>query len=222
MSQSRSHFASIRRYRRAAIIFRPIRKLRMKAFLVVLLAGLLAACNSADHPGKPGATARHPAAAQAPKASSQIVNGDFEQTAGDGSIPGWDQLQHAGPKSYEMRIDPDGAYQGHGSFHMTRTHEQIYGSLVQSLDLSAYAGKTVQLSAMLKTRDVGPKGWMLYLSASQPGKTQFSPPMTGTNDWQPQSVNLTLPSDAHHITAGVFLKDAGDGWMDNVELKVID
>lgn len=195
----------------------------MKAPVILLLAGLLAACNSSQDSGKPRAAAPHPATAgQAPKTSTQIVNGDFEQTAADGSVPGWNQLQHAGPKSYEMRIDSEGAYQGHGSFHMTRTKEQVYGSLVQNLDLSAYAGKTVQLSAMLKTRDVGSKGWMLYLSASLPGKTQFSPPMTGTSDWQPQSVTLALPTDAHHITAGVFLKDAGDGWMDNVELKVID
>lgn len=194
----------------------------MKVFPVLLCTGLLAACNSSGSSAKAGTAAHRAVAAQPSRAGSQIVNGDFEQTAGNGSIPGWNQLQHAGPKSYEMRIDPDGAYQGHGSFHMTRTQEQVYGSLVQNLDLSAYAGKTVELSAMLKTKDVGPKGWMLYLSASLPGKTQFSQPMTGTNDWQAQSVKLTLPADAHHITAGVFLKDAGDAWMDNVELKVLD
>jgi hypothetical protein len=193
----------------------------MKAFPVLLCAAALVACNSpADSGKRAAAPAGRPAASA--KGTSQIVNGDFEQTAGNGSIPGWDQLQHAGPKSYEMRVDAEGAYQGHGSFHMTRTHEQIYGSLVQSLDLSKYAGKTVQLSAMFKTRDVGPKGWMLYLSANLPGKVQFSQPMSGTNDWQAQSVQLTLPADAHRVTAGAFLKDAGDAWMDNVELKVLD
>lgn len=195
----------------------------MKAFPVLLCAAMLAACNSSADSGKPAAAAaRRPVAPASSKSASQIVNGDFEQTAGNGSIPGWDQLQHAGPKSYEMRIDAEGPYQGHGSFHITRTHEQIYGSLVQSLDLSKYAGKTVQLSAMFKTRDVGPKGWMLYLSANAPGKTQFSQPMSGTNDWQPQSVTLALPADARRVTVGAFLKDAGDAWMDNVELKVID
>lgn len=191
----------------------------MKGIPVLLCAAALCACSNSADPGKP---AGRPVAAASAKGASRIVNGDFEQTAENGGIPGWDQLQHAGPKSYEMRVDAEGAYQGHGSFHMTRTHEQFYGSLVQSLDLSQYAGKTVQLSAMSKTRDVGPKGWMLYLSANQPGKAQFSQPMSGTSDWQPQSVRLTLPADAHHVTAGVFLKDAGDGWIDNVELKVLD
>jgi hypothetical protein len=130
--------------------------------------------------------------------------------------------QHAGPRSYEMRVDPADPYAGHASFHMTRTQPQVYGSLTQSLDAAAFAGKTVELSAMLKTHGVGPRGWGLFVSADVPGAMERSPGLTGDNGWTKETVRLNVPGNARNVTVGVSLRDAGDGWMDNVELKVVD
>jgi len=196
---------------------------RMKILFALIAAGLLLGCNNNPTDAGEKASARSrpkPAASARPATPTQIVNGDFEQTAGDGSIPGWSQTQHAGPKSYDMRIDPEGAYQGKGSFHMTRTREQVYGALTQDLDLSAYAGKTVELSAMLKTRGVGPGGWMIMLNA--PGLAKNSAQMTGDTDWQRQSISARLPANARHVVVGATLNDAGEGWMDDLQLKVVD
>jgi hypothetical protein len=199
----------------------------MKRLFVLGAACLLTACdNGASDSAKPrigatpgvaGSRPHPPSVAGAPG----IVNGDFEQTAADGSIPGWLQTQHAGEKSYEMRIDAEGAYQGH-SFHMIRTHAQVYGTLTQNVDVSAYAGKTVELSAMLKSRGVGPDGWKLLVNGNLAGTLEYSPGVTGTTDWQRQSVKLKLPAGARRLTAGVTLLDAGEGWADNIELKVLD
>ena len=201
----------------------------MKRLLILGILCLLSGCNdtSADsatpaigavpRPGAAGSPA-----ATAPAGAAQVVNGDFEQTASDGSIPGWDQVQHAGEKSYEMRIDADGAYAGHGSFHMIRTKPQVYGSLTQNLDLRAYAGKTLELSAMLKSHDVGPDGWKLMVNGNLAGTLQYSPGLTGSTDWQRQSVTLKLPPNARRVTIGVTLLDAGEGWADNIEAKVLD
>lgn len=201
----------------------------MKLPSVLGVLCLLAACNNnAGDSAKPktailsGTPSRPASPAARPIAVAHIVNGDFEQTATDGSIPGWDQVQHAGEKSYDMRIDADGAYQGRGSFHMTRTHPQVYGSLTQNIDVSAYAGKTVELSGMLKSRDVGPEGWKLFMNGNMQGTLEYSPAVTGTSDWQRQSVKLKLPAGARRLTAGVTLLDAGEGWADNIELKVVD
>jgi hypothetical protein len=157
-------------------------------------------------------------------ASGQVIpiaNSDFEQGKGD-DIPGWSQLQHAGPKSYDFRIDTDGAYQGHGSFHITRTKPQVYGTLSQTINVSHYAGHTLELSAMLKSRDAGAPGWKLMLNGNQADTLEYSPGLTGTNDWQRQTVKLKLPPNARDLTLGVTLLDAGEGWMDNAELKVVD
>jgi len=187
----------------------------MKVLIALICVAALAACNhNSTDAGKTDASA----AGQ----TIPISNGDFEQTAAGGTIPGWNELQHAGEKSYEMRIESDGAFNGHGSFHMTRTHEQVYGSLSQDVNVSRFAGKTVELSAMLKSRDVGKKGWRLMLNGNAPGSLKYSPALTGTTDWQRQSVSLRLAPQVRTLTLGATLLDAGEGWLDDVELKVID
>lgn len=196
----------------------------MKRFSI-LAAFLLAACGHSAPEANLGLAPRSgtlpggvPAAAHGPSAT--VVNGDFEQTASDGGIPGWATAQHAGPVSYAMRIDPEGAYAGHGSFHMTRTLPQVYGTLTQNLDARPYAGKTVELSAMLKTRGVGPRGWKLL--ASLPGTVAYSTGMTGDTAWARESLRLSVPTTARQLTIGVILLDAGDGWMDDVTVKTVD
>ncbi len=194
--------------------------------LSILTAVLLAACSNGG-PTTPTAgmvPVVAPVQAVTPRdvPGSVLVNPDFEQTAGDGSIPGWVMSQHAGPVSYAMRIDPVDAYAGHGSFHMTRTQPQIFGSLIQSLDARPYAGKTVELSAMLKSRGVGAGGWKLFINANVPGTLNYSRGLTGDRPWQNESVRLNVPAGARQLTVGVTLLDAGDGWMDDVELKTVD
>ena len=176
-----------------------------------MIAAMLAACGK--HSESPG-----PAAA-APGNITTLVNGDFEQVAADGSIPGWVMLQHAGPPSYETVIESQGAYAGHGSLRMTRTQEQVYGTLSQDVAITGTAGETFELSAMVKTKDVGPEGWKLMISGDR--VHELSPPATGDTDWHPVSVRVTLPALTNSLTVGVTLLDKGSGWVDQVQLKAI-
>ncbi len=147
-----------------------------------------------------------------------VVNGGFEQASSDGSIPGWTTEQHAGPVSYEMVVDDQGTYADHGSFRMTRSHDEVYGALTQDIVVDK-AGGVVELSAMLRSRDVGPKGWGLMISI--PRLREFSPKLTGTSDWQRVTVRATLPPGTSSVTIGVILLDGGSGWMDDVQVKAI-
>jgi hypothetical protein len=191
---------------------------RMK-YLTIFAAVLLAACGSSKPPAETATKPKSVPQASGPGAA--LVNPDFEQFGGDG-IPGWLSVQHAGPPSYSMSVDVDGAYAGRGSFHMRRTQPQVYGSLEQTLDARPYAGKTVELSAMLKAQGVGAGGWKLYVNAQMPGAMAYSNGLTGNADWQRDAVQLRIPANALQLTVGVTLLDAGDGWMDNVKLKVVN
>jgi hypothetical protein len=197
-----------------------MREEAMKLFSI-LAALLLAACGQSgqqDHAATPT-----PAKPSAPQTSgAALVNADFEQSGTDDDVPGWYKTQHAGPPSYRMRIDPVDVFAGHGSFHMTRTEPQVYGSLTQTVDARPYAGKTIELSAMVKSRGVGPDGWKLFVDADLPNTLAYSPGLTGDNAWKSESVRLKIPAIAQRMIVGVTLLDAGDGWMDNVELKVVD
>jgi hypothetical protein len=186
----------------------------MRYFILITAIAFLAACGS----GKNSASAGDTAAASGQ--ALVVVNGDFEQAAHDHNVPGWSITQHAGPASYTSGIDSDGAFKGYGSFRITRTHEQVYGSIVQDVAVAKFAGKTIELSAMMKSENVGPRGWKLFVNA--PGKQVYSQGLTGTIAWKREAVKLELPANARTITIGASLLDGGTGWLDEVELRVLD
>ncbi|HZP64804.1 MAG TPA: hypothetical protein VFB32_00720, partial [Rudaea sp.] len=124
----------------------------MRTVLAAAMVCVLAGCGGGSAGGAAGA-----AAGGAPAKPLTVVNGDFEQGGDESGIPGWNQGQHAGPKSYEMAVDHDAPYAGSGSFRITRTREQFYGTISQNVDLDGKGGD-LELAAMIKTKDVGPQG----------------------------------------------------------------
>ena len=138
-------------------------------------------------------------------------------------IPGWTLTHHAGVGGYKASLDQNDPAQGKTSLRFERVAPQVYGDMMMRLDLSKYAGKTIELSAMLKCADVGPKGWKLFINANQPGTLAYSPGIKETTAWQKQSVRLKLPAQgAGDVTVGVTLEDAGTGWADDVHLQIVD
>jgi len=188
----------------------------MKFHLVVAAALMLAGCNG----DKSGAAVN--SAAPAPAGAIQVSNSGLEQAAADGTIPGWTPMMHADPSSFRIAIDAEGAHQGHASLHITRVRNEPYGMIAQDINAAAYTGKTLELSAMSKTREVGAKGWKLLLNGNAPGALIYSAALTGTQDWQRQSVRLKLSPLVKKLTIGAILLDAGEGWLDDVELKAVD
>jgi hypothetical protein len=115
-------------------------------------------------------------------------------------------------------VDDQGTYAGHGSFRMTRTHAEVYGALTQDIAVDK-AGGVFELSAMLRSKDVGPEGWGLMILI--PRLREFSPKLVGTNDWQRVTVRAKVQHGTTSVTIGVILLDGGSGWMDDVQLRAI-
>ena len=194
---------------------------RMNHHLIMLcVAVVLSGCGH-EKPAPSGATT--PPSKTVINKVPTVANADFEQAGdGTGEIPGWHFLQHAGAKSYDTAIDSKVVFAGHGSFWVKRTLPQVYGSLVQDLALAGLVGKTVELSAMLKSDDVGPDGWKLFINGYSPNGLEYSPGLTGTHDWQHDTVRLKITPFMQRLTIGITLLDAGSGWADNVEFHVVD
>jgi len=184
----------------------------------VLFAATLALAGCA---GDKSAPAAKPAAATSDKAV-KVTNSGFEQVGDEGAIPGWTPMMHADPTSFRIGVDTETAHQGHASLHIARMRDEPYGMVAQDIDAAAYVGKTLELSAMSKTREVGANGWELLINGNSPGTLIYSEPLTGTHDWQRQSVRLKLTPLVKTVTVGAILLDAGEGWLDDVDLKVVD
>jgi hypothetical protein len=171
----------------------------------------LAACANPDS-GAGGATRAI--------ASVPVSNAGFEEPGAPDRIPGWTLTQHAGVSAYEMTQDATAPFAGSASFRMRRTQPQVYGLISQEVLIDPHAGKTLELSAMARTKDVGPLGWVLYIDV--PGSRETATPLTGTTDWQPVRVRLKVPAAVHKVSIGAMLLDGGTGWLDDVKLSVVE
>ena len=174
----------------------------------VVLAVVLTACAVA--------AAKGPAAR---RTTLPVVNGGFEQAADAATVPGWIIAQHAGVQAYEMRIDPATAAEGKASFRVRRLGNQVYGSVTQVVAAPVSAGKTLELSARIKTADVGPGGWMLFIDGAGQRESKNA---VGTGDWHLVKVRLKLPAAVRDVTIGALLLDRGTAWLDDVRLQVVD
>jgi len=178
----------------------------VRIFLVIAAAVLMCACGLQGSGGS----------------SIALVNGDFEQPAGEGGIPGWQYSHHAGVDAYKVSLDTDSPAQGKASAKMTRSQPQIYGSLDQLVSVKGAAGKTVRVTAKMKSDSVGPKGWVLFMSGRGLKGNIYSTPVTGSTPWKDVSIEAKMPADADKLNIGVTLLDGGTGWIDDVKVSVVD
>jgi hypothetical protein len=184
----------------------------VRIFLIAAAAVLMCACG---HPtdGVGSTAAGRPLA---------LVNGDFEQPGNGGAIPGWMYVHHAGVDAYTVSLDTDSPAQGKASVKMTRSQPQIYGTLSQLISVKGLDGKTVRVTAKMKSDGVGEKGWVIFMSARGLPANVYSTPMTGTTAWKQVSIEAKMPVGVTQLNLGASLLDAGTGWFDDVKVSVVD
>lgn len=156
----------------------------------------------------------------------KLLNPSFEEPAVGPRAPGWGPSQHTGPtRDYEWSVVTDAASEGKSSYRIHRLRPQAFGLINQVVVVEAHAGKTLELSAMLKTEDVGPEGWLLVVNIESRNailEQVRSDPATGKHDFKCYKVRFKLPANAYELKIGVMLLDAGTGWVDDVKLRVVD
>lgn len=156
----------------------------------------------------------------------KLVNPGFEEPAVGARAPGWSPSQHYGPeRDFEWLVDATVASEGKASYRIRRLSPQVFGLINQAVAVSAFAGKTLEFSAMLRTDEVGPQGWLLVVNIESRNailEQVRSAPAIGKHDFQRHSVRFKLPVDAFELKLGAMLLDAGIGWVDEVKLRVLD
>lgn len=192
---------------------------RYLPYLCLLVAVALVACSD-----------REAATAQPKSAQIVLENPSFETPAADHGIPGWNLSQHAGDPAYDMTVDTSVVAVGKQSFCITQTAPEAYGMIEQHVAAPPeLIGKTMRLTAKLKTSDVGAEGWSLLLllaDGSDYVLTGYaSHPVVGSTDWQIVEVIGKVPPNTTRFTVGARLADSGNGgsaWLDDVQLRVME
>jgi hypothetical protein len=144
--------------------------------------------------------------------------------AGDGVPPGW----MLGGQGYEAGLDGVTKHGGRaGAFLRSKGRGAgEFGTLMQMIDAAAYRGSRVRLSGFSKSVDV--TGWAgFWLRVDGPTSVlafdnMQARPIKGTADWKRDDVVLDIPPEARALAFGVLLAGAGQLWVDDLQLEVVD
>lgn len=206
----------------------------MRLYPIVLLAlAAVAPGASADAPARTPPPLVPPERAARPLASVPIANAGFESTAPgrQGAPESWVAIQHAGPLSYVFTVDNEAPRSGERSLRIDNVGPEPFGSVYQVLPAASLRGKTLRLSAWLKTRDAKGNrfgsGVGLKLQTMRGGYIVDHAHMRmdsvgGTTDWARYEVHLKVAGTADQIEAGVTLYGPGTAWLDDVALDVVE
>lgn len=177
----------------------------------------------AQSDGKPAAAADAPKAVK--RSDIQLVNPDFEDAMQGTEIPGWPAMQHGGVPAYETVADKRRPSSGKQAARITRLTPEYYGLIHQRVPAPP-AGTIVEFSAALRTDEVGPLGWRIFIHFEDGGyviSDVASEPMTGTQTkWQRVTIHGPVPPHVRVVSVGAELLDGGTGWIDDVRLVAID
>ena len=153
-----------------------------------------------------------------------LSNADFEQPMAGNRVPGWSRTQHAGVRAYEVSTDRKTFAHGKSSISMRRTVEQEYGLIMQRVESQNLGGKPVELSAMLKTAEVGKLGWVMVMTFKNHDNILDqvrAEPVTGDTAWTDVVLKKIAPPNTNVIEVGFLLLDGGTGWADRVRLRTL-
>jgi hypothetical protein len=144
----------------------------------------------------------------------------------DQAPAGW-FLAGSNPAGYRTGVDRATAYEGRPSAYLQSNAPAVdgFGTMMQSIDAEAYAGKRVRLRALVESQDVTSWAGMWMRVDKQKTAVAFDNmqgrAITGTHPWSTYDVVLDVPQDATSISFGVLLTGGGKVWVNHVTLEPV-
>jgi hypothetical protein len=135
---------------------------------------------------------------------------------------GW-HVAGSSPKEYDMgTAQATNVHDGWQAFIHARPGASGFGTLMQTIDATAYRGKRVRLTGALRTQDVDKAQMWMRIDGTASKPLGFDNmerrPVRGDADWTPCSIVLDVPDAATAIAFG-FLLD-GKGGVDARPFKL--
>lgn len=134
----------------------------------------------------------------------------------------WVCGQHTGPKSYLFMQDKAITKSGTGSASLERTGPEDWGTMWQSVDFRAIAGRTIRVAADIKRAGVVGKGGGLSFVGSGSNDAPITDKfIEGTNDWRREEIVVIVPRTLTNARVGFALEGSGKIWVDNFVLEIL-
>jgi hypothetical protein len=146
-----------------------------------------------------------------------VLDGGFEL---DNLATSWQFTQHAGVLAYKFEHDDQNKSEGKQSLRVTRTAEQVFGSIHQST--KKLASGRYRLVADARTEAVTGRGWSLKVTVRhRDGRFDLieSARLKKDTAWQKLSVEFTVDANTEIVSLGATLVGGGRAWLDGVRLE---
>ena len=133
---------------------------------------------------------------------------------------------------YAMGVDASQAGEGRAAISLGSRPgavdgNQVFGTAMTTVDATPYLGKRVRFTGMVRADAIrGSAG--LWMRVDGAGREQLafdnmgSRPICGTSAFTPYEVVLDVDVAATHIAYGVLLSGAGQVWLEEPKLTVVD
>jgi serine/threonine protein kinase len=141
-----------------------------------------------------------------------------------GAPPGWDFSDYG---NYQVGLEMKDGEAGK-IVYVRSLRPQVRGftELKQSIDAQLYKGKRMQLSAMLKSKDVELTGNLFVRIVGKKSEELFNgksePSLKGTREWHRHIIVFDVPGDSSEITFGLILQGGGSVWTDKFFFDPVD
>lgn len=144
----------------------------------------------------------------------------------DRAPTGW-ILAGSMPANYSTGVDRGTTRNGQPSAYLRSAAPVTggFGTLMQSIGASEYAGKRVRLRAWVSPKDVADwAGLWMRVNKGQAVvafDNMQSRAIQGTQDWEAHDVVLDVPNDATSISFGILLSGTGAVWMNGLTFEAV-
>jgi hypothetical protein len=154
--------------------------------------------------------------------------GGFAQASSqtDHAPSGW-FLAGNKPANYRTGVDQQMLYEARPSAYLVSTVQDTggFGTLMQSITATQYAGKRVRLRAWVQSKDVADwAGLWMRVDKGQAAvgfDNMQQRAIRGTSSWTTCDVVLDVPADATGISFGTLLSGSGEVWLNDVKFDVV-
>jgi len=139
---------------------------------------------------------------------------------------GW-FLAGSKPANYQTGVDRTAANHGQPSAFLRSAvaNPDGFGTLMQSISATDYAGKRVRLRAWVKSQDVADWAGVWMRVDKEQTMVAFDNmedrPIKGTQPWKTYDVVLDVPQNSTGISFGILLSGSGEVWMNDVGFETV-
>jgi hypothetical protein len=170
-------------------------------------------------------SAPEPSSKNRPPDRSDDAGTTKDESHPDSKAACWQLSSNLPERYYSVDQDKEQAFDGESSARITSTSSKAqFGTLSQTINAAAFAGKRVEFSAFIRFENVT-SGVSLWVFATDvAGSITVSQRLdwvSGSHDWYSRSIVVDIPGESVALTYAFNISGEGTLWVDDARIAAV-